>query len=284
MSGGVHDPDPRLSEGFDLRGRTALVTGAGSVSSGIGIGRAAAVLLAEAGARVALLDRSRAAAEQTLHLLEGRGGEGLAVEADVGDPDSLRAAVEQTVQSLGPVDILVNNVGVVGPPGTAEEVDVVAWDEAMRVNVTAMVSTAKLCIPLMRTRGSGSIVNVSSVAGMVGGYPSLFYPTSKGAVISLTRAMAAHHGPDGIRVNAVAPGTLYTPRVAVRGMSEEMRAARRMGSPLRSEGTGWDAGYAIVYLASDAARWVTGVVLPVDAGVTAVLPLQSPPADGAVDR
>lgn len=281
MSDGANDAYPRLADGFDLCGRTALVTGAGSVSSGIGIGRAAAVLLADAGARIALLDRSRAAAEETLQMITNRGGEALVVEADVSEPETVRQAVGMTVESFGPIDILVNNVGIVGPGGTVEEVEPDAWDAAMRVNVTSMVSVARCCIPSMRERGGGSIINVSSIVGMMGGYPSAFYPTSKGAVLSLTRAMAAHHGPDGIRVNAIAPGTLYTPRVVVRGMSEEMRAVRRRASPLGSEGTGWDAGYAVVYLASDAARWITGIVLPIDAGVTATLPLHSPPADDA---
>jgi NAD(P)-dependent dehydrogenase (short-subunit alcohol dehydrogenase family) len=121
----------------------------------------------------------------------------------------------------------------------------------------------------MRKLGAGAIVNIASVAGLRGGHPSLLYPTSKGAVVQLTRAMAAHHGREGIRVNCIAPGMVYTPMVYTRGMTEEQRDARRRRSLLHVEGTGWDVGHAVVYLVSDAARWVTGAVLPVDAGWTA---------------
>ncbi|MQA83852.1 MAG: SDR family oxidoreductase [Streptosporangiales bacterium] len=278
MSGARERPTG-VRDAFDLTGRAALVTGAGSVTEGIGNGRAAAVLLAEAGARVGLLDLDAEAAQETLRLVEERGGEGIVVPADVADPVATRSAVEKVAAAYGSVDILVNNVGIVGPAGPATEIDPEAWDAAMRVNVTSMVTMARYCVPLMRQRGGGAIVNVSSTAGLGGGYPSLLYPTSKGAIISLTRSMAAHHGPEGIRVNAVAPGQVFTPRIAARGASQEMRDARRRVAPLRTEGDGWDVGYAILYLASPAARWVTGVVLPVDAGLTAAFPLQSPPSE-----
>jgi NAD(P)-dependent dehydrogenase (short-subunit alcohol dehydrogenase family) len=118
----------------------------------------------------------------------------------------------------------------------------------------------------MRKAGGGSSINIASVAGLAGGHPTLLYPTSKGAVANMTRAMAAHHGSDGIRVNCVAPGMVYTPMVYSRGMSAEMRAARRERSLLKTEGTGWDVGNAVLYLAGDEARWG---VLPVYAGATA---------------
>jgi len=127
---------------------------------------------------------------------------------------------------------------------------------------------AKYAIPEMRRQGAGSIVNIASVAGLIGGTPSLLYPTSKGAVVNMTRAMATHHGQEGIRVNCVAPGMVYTPMVAGR-MTPEVREQRRQRSLLQTEGSGWDVGQAVVYLASDEARWVTGVILPVDAGATA---------------
>jgi NAD(P)-dependent dehydrogenase (short-subunit alcohol dehydrogenase family) len=139
----------------------------------------------------------------------------------------------------------------------------------MRVNVTAMMLMAKYAIPEMRKAGGGAIINLASVAGLAGGHPSLLYPTSKGAIVNMTRAMAAHHGSEGIRVNCVAPGMVYTPMVYSGGMSPEMREARRQRSLLRTEGTGWDVGNAVLYLASDEARWLTGVILPVDAGATA---------------
>jgi NAD(P)-dependent dehydrogenase (short-subunit alcohol dehydrogenase family) len=166
------------------------------------------------------------------------------------------------------VDILVNNVGVGGPEGTAVEVDIESWDKAMRINVASMMLMAKYAIPEMVKAGAGAIVNIASVAGLRGGTASLLYPTSKGAVVNMTRAMASQHGPQGIRVNCVAPGMVYTPMVAGR-MTPEMREVRRKRSLLQTEGTGWDVGHAVAFLASDQARWVTGVVLPVDAGATA---------------
>lgn len=273
-----HPQIDRLADAFDLTGRVVLVSGAGSVESGVGIGRAAAVLLAEAGALVALLDRDAEAAAETLRLVRERGGDGLVVVADVTDPRAAGEVVSEVAARSGGLDGLVNNVGLVGPRGPVTDVDEESWDEAMRVNVTSMVTMAKHCIPHLRRRGGGSIVNISSTAGLMGGYPSLLYPTSKAAVIGLTRSMAAHHGAEGIRVNAVAPGTLYTPRVVSRGMSPEMRERRRLDSLLQTEGTGWDAGFAVTYLISDAARWVTGSVLVVDAGATSAIRLPSPPS------
>ena len=252
-----------------LKGRVAIVTGAGSRASGIGNGRAAAILMARSGAKVALLDAMPDWAAETGRMIAQEGGESIVIEADVTKSADCAEAVKKTVVKWGRVDILVNNVGIGGPPGTAVDVDVEAWEQAMRVNVTSMMLMAKYAIPEMRKLGAGSIINLSSVAGLVGGHPSLLYPTSKGAVINLTRAMAAHHGPEGIRVNCIAPGMVYTPMVYSRGMTPEMRETRRQRSLLQTEGTGWDVGNAVRYLASDESRWVTGTVLPVDAGATA---------------
>ena len=252
-----------------LKGRVAIVTGAGSRASGIGNGRAAAILMARSGAKVALLDAMPDWAAETGRMIAEEGGESIVIEAEVTKPADCENAVKKTVVKWGRVDILVNNVGIGGPPGNAVDVDVEAWEQAMRVNVTSMMLMAKYAIPEMRKLGAGSIINLSSVAGLVGGHPSLLYPTSKGAVINLTRAMAAHHGPEGIRVNCIAPGMVYTPMVYSRGMTPEMRETRRQRSLLQTEGTGWDVGNAVRYLASDESRWVTGTVLPVDAGATA---------------
>src|SRR4051812_3395466 len=187
-----------------LAGKVAIVTGAGSRADGIGNGRAASVLLARHGARVALLDAVREWVDRTAGMIADEGGEAIVVEADVTDSAACAAAVKATVDRWGRLDILVNNVGIGGPPGTAVEVDPEAWDAAMRVNVTSMMLMAKHAIPEMRKVGGGSIVNIASVAGLIGGHPSLLYPTSKGAVVNMTRAMATHHGPEGIRVNCIA--------------------------------------------------------------------------------
>ena len=251
-----------------LTGRVAIVTGAGSRTADIGNGRATAILLARRGARVLLLDAQLEAAQQTQHMIEAEGHVGLAMQVDVSDAEQCAAAVRAAVDAWGRVDILVNNVGIGGPGGTAVEVDLDQWDAAMRVNVTSMMLMVRYAVPEMRKQGAGAIVNIASVAGLLGGTPSLLYPTTKGAVINMTRAMAAHHGLEGIRVNCVAPGMVYTPMVAGR-MTPEAREERRKRSLLQTEGSGWDVGHAVAYLASDEARWVTGVILPVDAGATA---------------
>lgn len=264
-----------------LAPRVAIVTGAGSRADGIGNGRASAILLARNGARVLLIDAVPEWAALTHRMITDEGGTAMVVQADVTDPASCEHAVQRALDAWGRVDILVNNVGIGGPPGTAVEVDLAAWNHGLLVNVTSMMLMAKYAIPPMRRAGAGAIVNIASVAGLVGGHPSLLYPTTKGAVVNMTRAMAAQHGQEGIRVNCIAPGMVYTPMVYSRGMTDEMRDSRRRRSLLKTEGTGWDVGQAVVYLVSDEARWVTGVVFPVDAGATAgsgVLPV--PPSDG----
>jgi len=200
--------------------------------------------------------------------------DGYALVGDISREEVCRDIVEKTVAKYGRLDILVNNVGVMGAAGTAETVDMVAWEKSMTINVSTMVMMAKYAIPEMRkndgTKGwKGSIVNIGSVAGLRGGTPSLLYPTSKGAIVNMSRAMAVHHAGEGIRVNCVCPGMLYTPMMYGGGMSEERREARRQRSLLKTEGNGWDCGAAVRYLAGDEARWVTGTVLTVDAGATA---------------
>ncbi|MGE3915397.1 MAG: SDR family NAD(P)-dependent oxidoreductase [Hyphomicrobiaceae bacterium] len=266
-----------------LGGKVAIVTGAGSRADGIGNGRAAAIMLARNGARVALIDSDTAAATVTREMIAKEGHTSMVVEADVTVPESCAAAVAKAVGAWGRLDILVNNVGIGGPAGNAVDLDLEQWDRAMRVNVTSMMLMARFAIPEMRKQKGGSIVNIASVAGLRGGHPGLLYPTSKGAVVNMTRAMAAQHGSEGIRVNCIAPGMVYTPMVYARGngMSEELREARRTRSLLQTEGTGWDIGSGVLYLCSDLAKWVTGVILPIDAGATAgTATSPSPVADG----
>ena len=253
-----------------LAGKTAIVTGAGSRADGIGNGRAAAILMARAGAKVTLLDTMRDWVDKTARMIEEERGVCCVVETDVTDPAQCERAVAETVRRWGKLDILVNNVGIAGPPGNAVDVDFAAWEQGLRVNVTSMMLMAKYAIPEMRKLGAGAIVNIASVAGLRGGNARLLYTTSKGAVVQMTRAMAAHHGKEGIRVNCVAPGMVYTPMVYTRAMTPELREARKQRSLLKTEGTGWDVGNGVLYLVSDEARWVTGVILPVDAGATAM--------------
>jgi len=249
-----------------LGGKVAIVTGAGSRAEGVGNGRAASVLFAREGARVLLVDQDRAAAEATLAMIRAEGGDAVVFAADVTRSADCRAMVEEAVGRWGRLDILDNNVGI-GGRATVVDVDEAAWDHLMRVNVTSMMLTCRHAIPAMARGGGGAIVNISSISALRprGLTP---YSVSKGAVIALTRAMAVDHAAQGIRVNCIAPGPVYTPMVYAGGMTPELRERRRMASPLGIEGTGWDIAYAALFLASDEARYVTGVVLPVDGGVT----------------
>ena len=249
-----------------LAGKVAIVTGAGSRGEGIGNGRAAAVLFAREGAKVLLVDQTQKAAEETLEMIRGEKGEASIFEADVTRSADCAAMVAEAVRRWGRLDILDNNVGI-GGRATVVEVDEAEWDHLMKVNVTSMMLTSKHAIPAMAKSGGGAIVNISSISALRprGLTP---YSVSKGAVIALTRAMAIDHAPEGIRVNCIAPGPVYTPMVYSGGMSADLRERRRRASPLEVEGTGWDIGYAALFLCSDEARYITGVVLPVDGGVT----------------
>jgi NAD(P)-dependent dehydrogenase (short-subunit alcohol dehydrogenase family) len=135
-----------------------------------------------------------------------------------------------------------------------------------------MVMMVRFAVPAMKKGGGGSIINIASITAFHGGHPNLFYPTSKAAVVHLSRTMAGNHGADGIRVNCIAPGFVYTPVVYGPGLPAGVREARRESSALKTEGTGWDVGYGVLFLASDEARWITGVTLPIDAGVSSISP------------
>ncbi|HSB77256.1 MAG TPA: glucose 1-dehydrogenase [Candidatus Methylomirabilis sp.] len=254
-----------------LEGKVAIVTGAGSRAAGIGNGRAAAILFAREGAKVLLVDNQQAAAQETLAAIKEAGGEAEVFVGDVSTAADCRVMVERVVSRWKRLDILENNVGIEGP-GSVVSVPEDEWDRVMTVNVKSMMLTGKFAVPAMAAGGGGSIVNISSISALRprGLTP---YSTSKGAVIALTRAMAIDHARQGIRVNCIAPGPMYTPMAYSAGMSEEARESRRRASPLGIEGTGWDIGYAALFLASDEARYITGVVLTVDGGVT----LASPP-------
>jgi NAD(P)-dependent dehydrogenase (short-subunit alcohol dehydrogenase family) len=258
----------------------ALVTGAGSEGDGVGIGRAIAVTFAREGARLALIDIRREAVEETARLVRLESAECITAEADVTDTDACRAFRDTIIQTFGRIDVLVNNVGITGPHETAADLDVPQWEAAFRTNVTSVAVLSGLVIPTMQAQGGGAIVNIGSIAGLLGGHPGLLYSTSKGAVIQMTRAMAAHHGASGIRVNCVVPGLVFTPRMAQR-LDTQQREARRRRSLLQTEGTSWDVANAVLFMSSDEARWVTGTVLPVDGGITAALPDLSVPAPSA---
>ncbi len=260
----------------DLQSKVAIVTGAGSrPGEGVGNGRAAAILLARAGARLVLADAVAEWAEDTRRMIEAEGGQAVVVQADVTRPEDCARIVTAATGSWGRLDVLVNNVGISGAKGTAETVDLAEWNHGLLVNVTSMMLMAKYAVPAMRATGGGAIVNIASVAGLKGGHPSLLYPTSKGAVVNMTRAMAVHHAPDKVRVNCVCPGMVFTPMVQANNMTPEKREARRKRSILQVEGTGWDVGAAVTFLCGGNSRWMTGAIVPVDAGATAIAALPS---------
>ncbi|PYN76511.1 MAG: short-chain dehydrogenase [Candidatus Rokuibacteriota bacterium] len=267
-----------VPDNWGLTGKVAIVTGGGAAGDGIGNGRAAAILLARAGTRVVVVDRDASLAKRTVEMIAAVGGEALALSADVTRAADCAAMVEATLDRFGRLDFLDNNVGI-GSRGTVVDESEESWRRLMTVNVDSMFLAAKHAIPAMRRTGAGAIVNVSSISALrPRGLTA--YSVSKGAVIALTKAMAVDHGAEGIRVNCVAPGPVYTPMVYQRGMSPAAREGRRMASTLGIEGTGWDIGHAVRFLLSDFARYITGHVLVVDGGTTLTAPQRDPGGAG----
>jgi NAD(P)-dependent dehydrogenase (short-subunit alcohol dehydrogenase family) len=256
-----------------LRGKVAIVAGGGAVGDGIGNGRAAAILLARAGTKVLVVDLDQKLAQRTVEMIQAEGGTAAALGADLTRPSECKRMVEAAVDQFGRLDFLDNNVGI-SSKGTVVDEPQETWQRMMQANVEVMFLTSKHAIPAMKkTAGKGAIVNISSISALRPRGLTI-YTTTKAAVIGLTQAMAVDHGKEGIRVNCVAPGPVYTPMVYAKGngMSEGARESRRRASALAIEGTGWDIGRAVRFLLSDEARYITGQVLVVDGGVT----LQAP--------
>lgn len=249
-----------------LTGKVCVVTGAGAPGEQIGNGRAAALLYAREGGRVVVNDLERGAAERTLAMIERAGGAGSVFVGDLTDSGTARRLVEHAMSLYGRVDVLHNNIGISGR-GTVVDAPEEIWERVMRVNVTTVMLTGKFAVPAMAAGGGGSIITISSLAALrpSGRTP---YSASKGAVIALTRSMALDHAAQGIRVNCILPGPLFTPHAGALGMTAELRERRRRSSPLGREGSAWDVAHAAVFLASDESRYVTGVTIPVDGGVS----------------
>ena len=254
-----------------LKGKVAIVTGAGSRGPGVGNGKAAAVLFAREGASVLCVDQVIERAAETAALIEDEGGIASTFAADVSRQDDCHKMAAAAFERYGRVDILQNNVGIASRQGLGDitEED---WDFVMAVNVRSAALAAQAVVPYMEKVGGGSIINLSSIAG-VRAYPatSTAYTTSKAAIVGLTVALAGQLGDRRIRVNAVAPGQVYTPLVAER-LTPEGRQARATAGVIKDEGNAWDIGWASVFLASDEARWITGQTLLVDAGISIALP------------
>ncbi len=254
-----------------LAGKVAIVTGAGSRGPGIGNGKAASILFAREGAKVLCADLFGDRAEETVATIYKEGGTASVLECDVSHKPGCQQLVEAAMERYGRLDILQNNVGIPSNE-SLEEITEEHWDQVMGVNVRSMALCAQAAVPHMAANGGGSIINLSSIAGLRA-YPprSTAYTTSKAAIVGLTMALAAQLGGRHIRVNAIAPGQVYTPLVAER-LDDAGRERRATSGVIKDEGSAWDIGWAAVYLASDEARWVTGHVLTVDAGITVTIP------------
>jgi NAD(P)-dependent dehydrogenase (short-subunit alcohol dehydrogenase family) len=247
-----------------LAGKVAIVTGAGSRGPGLGNGKATAILFAREGARVLCVDLARERAEETVGLIRAEGGVAEALVADVTRGDDCRAMVK-AAEIWGGLDVLHNNVGIESRKDLLEVTEE-EWDRVLAVDLKSMFLATQHAAPVMVDRGRGAIICVSSVAGLRG-HGRTAYAAAKAGVIGFVQSVAVQLGPRGVRVNAIAPGTVWTPMVE--SLGPEARERRRRATPLGTEGTGWDVAWGAVYLASDEARWVTGQTLVIDAGLTA---------------
>jgi NAD(P)-dependent dehydrogenase (short-subunit alcohol dehydrogenase family) len=259
-----------------LAGRTAIVTGAGSVGPGWGNGRAMAVVFAAEGANVYLIDRDKESLGVTAGQIREAGGRAETAIADVTVEADIAGFVAGCVDTFGGIDILVNNVGGSRSGGVAELAPE-DWHRQLDVNLTSVYTACRHVVPIMRERGSGAIVNIASASGTRWtGSAQVGYAAAKAGVIQLSKVTAVQYAPDGIRVNTVVPGQLHTPMVEARlagqragGDVEKLLAQRRSRIPLGFLGDGRDTAYAALFLASDEARWVTGTEIVVDGGMTA---------------
>lgn len=254
-----------------LKDKIAIVSGAGSSGPLAGVGDATAILFARQGAKVLLVDRDLERAETTLAVITEASGTASVFQADVCREADCRLMVAACQERYGGLDILFNNVAAYGL-GMVTEVEETELDHVLAVNLKSAMLSCKQAIPLMADSGGGSIINIASIDGLRAGFSrNVPYAVTKGGLVQLTRVTAAHHGRDNIRVNCIAPGHIHG--AFVRHLDEETRERRRKAGPLGTEGDAWDIAWAAVFLASDESRWISGVVLPVDAGLLAATPL-----------
>ena len=259
--------------GDRLKGKVAIVTGAGSSpGEGIGNGKATAVLYAREGAAVMLVDLSPEAAEETRGMIDKDGGRSFVFQANVAQSEDCQAMVKQCLKTYGRVDILHNNVGINqskhGGPIDVEEAE---WDRVIDINLKSMFLTCRAVLPQMLKQGKGAILNISSVGALRSVYPYFIYTVSKAGVNALTRALAVEYADKGIRVNAIMPGLIETPRIdflkgAHGGNWERMKKERAERVPMKRMGEAWDIAYASLFLVSDEAKYITGQVVAVDGG------------------
>lgn len=264
-----------------VENRVAIVTGAGTFGEGVGIGKAISVVLAQQGAKLVLADIDEERVADTAEHVAKEGAEPAVVIGDISDPTDCKRIVGTALTQFGTVDILVNNAAA-SIPGTVVNLSDDDWAKVLGVSLLGAVRMARYAVPVMAGQGRGAIVNISSVASTASSRTAA-YASAKGGLEALTRDMAVTHGRDGIRVNAVLPGYLKTPRVkrVSQGTPAQMiltdQTIRNAAGPLGTEGTPWDVAWAVEYLASDRAKFVTGVCLPVDGGVLATSYLSMAP-------
>ncbi|TCL62733.1 NAD(P)-dependent dehydrogenase (short-subunit alcohol dehydrogenase family) [Hydrogenispora ethanolica] len=246
--------------------KVVLITGAGS-----GIGQATAIQFAKAGARVAVNDLFPERAAKTVDLVRNAGGTGLAVPADVADAAAAAKMVNDAVQAFGRIDILVNNAGII-LPGRVDDMAEEDFDRTMRINVKGPFLVSKYVVQEMRKTGGGVIVNNASVAALKGIVDRSAYSASKGALVSLTKAMAADYIKENIRVNCVCPGTTYTPaleeRMQAQADPEAARAAFIARQPMGRLGKDEEIAQAILFACCDEASYMNGSVVVIDGGAT----------------
>ena len=250
---------------FDLDGRVVAISGAAS-----GIGRAAALLLAEHGAEVTIGDLDADGGEATAAEIRARGGSAAFVPVDVSDSAAVRAWLDAAAAPRGGIDAIVNNAGL-QRSGPVTELPEETWDALMRVNPRSCFLGVKHGVPHLLARGGGAIVNTASLAGVKGGPGNTAYAASKGAIVAFTRAVAAELGPQGIRVNALCPGWVDTPFndpvIAAMGGAQAQAEMVAAAVPLRRQATPEEIAGTVVYLVSDASSYVTGQAVVVDGGV-----------------
>ena len=266
-----------MSQSKRLAGKSAVVIGAGSVGPGWGNGKAAAVLFAREGARVLCVDIDSRAVRETVDIIRAEGGEAELEVADATSPSDVRRLIDAAIGHFGVIDILHNNVGTAQVGGVVD-LPLDDWRRLLDLNLTTCFLAMKEVIPHMESEGGGAITNVSSVASVrYTGVPYAGYYAPKAAMNHLTRTTAAEFAAKKIRVNAILPGMMKTPMVAqTAGLTgaygaegvEEMWAARAKQCPTGEMGDAWDVAYAALYLASDEAKYVTGIELVVDGGLT----------------
>lgn len=257
-----------------LQNKTAIVVGAGQQpGETMGNGRATALRFAQEGARVLCVDISKERAQETIDIISAEGGEASAYEVDVTDEQACRNVAEAAQKKFGRIDILHNNVGRSEGDRSTVDMDSDMWDTLMALNIKSMFLMCKHVLPVMQDQGSGAIINVSSTSSMAA-RQTVTYKTSKGAVNTFTQHLAWENARFGIRANAILPGLMDTPMAIERRAREQgvernmVRESRNKLVPLQNQmGTAWDVANAALFLASDEARYITGVLMPVDGGL-----------------